>query len=113
MVETEELSEQCGNFDGDGKIQWKSKGRRSRSRGVGPRLGEGLRASQPLCGLGLVDTLQFPKEDLVGALWLFRAPEEGAVRRMCGRTVANLHGHIARIQVELLASSHSVAGYTE
>ena len=29
---------------------------------------------------------------------------------MCGRAVANHHGHFARIQVELLAVAHGVAG---
>ena len=42
------------------------------------RLGEGIRACQLPGGLGLGDTLQFPKEDLVGPLRLFPAPE-GAV----------------------------------
>ena len=55
----------------------------------------------------------FPKEDLAGALWFFRAPEDGAVRRMCGRTVANHRGNFARIQVELLAVAHRVAGCIE
>ena len=42
------------------------------------------RASQPSCRLGLGDALQLPKEDIAGAVWLFRAPEASAVRRMRG-----------------------------
>ena len=62
-----------GNFDG------KSSGRRGfGSRGLGSGLCEGLRTCQPLTGLGLGDTLQFPKEDFMSA--------------------ANHHGHSARMQ---------------
>ena len=55
----------------------------------------------------------FPRKIFTGALRLFRAPEESAVRRMCGRYVANHHGHLARIQVELLAVAHRVARCNE
>ena len=65
MIEMEELSEQ--------------KGRRSRSCGLGLGPDEGLRARQPPCGLGLGVVLQLPKEDLAGAVWVFRAPEASAV----------------------------------
>ena len=54
-------------------------------------------------GMGLGNTLQLPKEDLDGALRLFRAPGEGTVRRMSGRAATNHHGHFARVKVELLA----------
>ena len=40
------------------RFNGKAKSRRSRSRGLGPRLGEGIRASQPSCGLGLGDAFQ-------------------------------------------------------
>ena len=84
MVETEELSEQCEKcFVGNGKMSWESKGRRSRSVGFGFGLGEGFRACQLPCGQGVGDLLQLHKEDLAGALRVFRTPDEGAVRRMC------------------------------
>ena len=38
--------------------------------GLGPRPGEGIRASQPSCGLGLGDAFQLPREDLEGAVQL-------------------------------------------
>ena len=86
-----------GNFDLIGKICWMSKGRRTRSCGLGLGLGEGLRASQPACGLCLGDALQLPKKDLAGALWVFRAPEACTVRRMlCGRAAHDRHGCPAR-----------------
>ena len=53
-----------GSIDGNGKVLWKSESRRSRSRGFGPGLGEGIRARQPSFGLGLGDALQPPMEDL-------------------------------------------------
>ena len=79
MADTEEPSKRCGDSDGDGKIGWESKGRRSRGFGFGLGLGEGLRASQFPCGVGLGNTLQLLKEDLASALRFFRAPEEGTV----------------------------------
>ena len=81
-----------GNIDGNGKVLWKSKGRRSRSCGLGLGLGEGLRTCQLPSGLGLGDALQLPKEDLAGALRVFRTPEASTVRRLCAaeplRTIA-------------------------
>ena len=58
------------SFHGNGKISWKCKSRRLGSCGLGPRPGEGIRAGQPSCGLGLGDALQLSKEDLAGALWV-------------------------------------------
>ena len=75
----EELKKPCGNFDGNGKIQWKCKGRRSRSGGFGTGPSEGLRACELPGGLGLGDALQVPNEDLADALWVLRAPEASAV----------------------------------
>ena len=91
-----------GNFDGNGKILCKCKGRRKRSGGVGAGLGEGFRACQSPGDLGLGDACQFPRKDLTCALRLLRAPEKGAVRRMRGRAATNDHGYPARVQVELL-----------
>ena len=54
----------------------------------------------------------FPKEDLASAVWVFRAPEASAVRRLCGGAVPDHHGHPARVQVELFASACRVAGCT-
>ena len=68
-----------GNSDGDGKIRLESIGRKSRSLGHGP--GEGLRAGQSSCGVGLGDALQLPKEDLAGAVqtWPFCQGLSGVV----------------------------------
>ena len=41
-VEMEEINERCGKVDGNGKIEWEGKSRRSRSCGRGPRPGEGI-----------------------------------------------------------------------
>ena len=55
----------------------------------------------------------FPRKILWDAAWVLRAPEEGAVRRMCGRAATDHHGHPARVQVELLASAYCIAGCNE
>ena len=47
-----------------------SKAEDRRGCGVGAGSCEGIRASQPSCGLGLGDTLLLPKKDLAGALRL-------------------------------------------
>ena len=80
------------------------------SGGFGTGPSEGLRACQPPCGLGLGNALQLPDEDLASALRLFRAPEDGTVRRKCGRAFADHHGQPATVQVELFASADCVAG---
>ena len=54
---------------------------------------------------GLADALQFPKVDLAGAVCLFLATEASSVRRMCGGTVPDHHGHSPWVQVELFAST--------
>ena len=95
------------------KVEWENKGRRPRSGGLGTGPSEGLRACQFPCGLGLGNTLQLPKEDFRVLCGLFRAPEEGTVRRMCGRAVTNHHGRLARVQVELFAVARCVAGCFE
>ena len=102
-----------GNSDGDGNIKWKSKGRRSKSGGIGSGPGEGLRACRSPCGLGLGDAFQFPKIDLASAVRLFRAPDEGSVRRMCGKAATVHYGHPARVKVQLLAFALCVAGCAE
>ena len=89
-------ADSLGNFDGDGKVQWESKGRRSRSLGLGLGLGEGLRAGQSPCGVVLGDALQLPEEDTAGALWVLPAPEASAVRRMCGGAAPDHHGNLAK-----------------
>ena len=52
-------------------------------------------------------------EDLASALRLFRAPEEGTVRKMCGGAAPIHLGHLARVQVDLFASEDCVAGCFE
>ena len=102
-----------GNFDGHGEVQISSRRRRFGSSGLGAGAGEGIRVGPSPCGLCQGDALQLPKEDLAGAMWVRRVPEASAVCRMCGRAIANHHGHLARIQVKLLAAAHCVAGCTE
>ena len=77
---------------------------RSSSSGFGS--GEGLRAAESPCGVGLGDALQLPDKDLAGAVRVLRSPEESAVRRMCGGAAPDHHGHVAIIEVELLVSAH-------
>ena len=102
-----------GKFDGNGEVQISSGRRRFGSGGLGSGLGEGLRARQPSGGLGLGNALQLPKKDLAGALWILRAPEACAVSRMCGGAAPDHHGHLARVEVELLASTDCIAGCIE
>ena len=64
----------------------------------------------PPCGLGLGDALQLLKGDVAGAVWLLRAPEASAVRRMCGGPATDHHDHLARVTVELPAPTCCVAG---
>ena len=45
--------------------------------------------------MGLGDALQFPKEDLTGVVWLLQEIEVSSVRRMCGGTAPDHHGHLA------------------
>ena len=54
-------ADSLGNFVVDGEVQIPS--------GLGPGPGEGLRAGESPCGVGVGNALQFPKEDLAGALW--------------------------------------------
>ena len=65
---------------------------------------------QSPCGEGLGNALQLPKDDLASAVRVLRAPEASAVRRRCGGAAPDHHGHLARVQVELLASAHCAAG---
>ena len=72
-----------GNVDGDGEVLIPSGRRRLGSGGPGP--GEGLREGQSSCGVGPDNALQFPKKDIAGALWVFRAPEAGSLKDVCRR----------------------------
>ena len=69
------------------------------------------RVSLPVVGLG--DAFQLPKEDLEGAVRLFRAPEASAVGRMRGGAAPDHHGHLARVQVELFTFTHCSARCVE
>ena len=55
----------------------------------------------------------FLEEDIAGAVWLLRAPEASAVRRMCGGATPDHHGHLAGVNVELLTSPYCAAGRSE
>ena len=59
------------------------------------------------------DALQLLEEDIAGAVWVLRAPEASAVRRMCGGAAPDHHGHLARVKLKLLASTYCVAGCAE
>ena len=83
------------------RFNGRAKSRGSRSGGLGSGPGKGLRACQPRCGLGLGDAFQLPKEDIAGAVRLFRASEASAVRRMRGGAAPDHHGPLARVKVEL------------
>ena len=72
------------------RLNGKAKEEDQGSGGVGSGPGEGFRACQPPSGLGLGDTLQFPKEYLAGALRLFRAPE---VRGVGASKVSRMSGN--------------------
>ena len=93
-----------GSPDGDGEVQWQSKGRRSRLR---------RHSSESACGLDLGDALYLSKKDLAGAVWVFRAPGASAVRRMRGGAAHDHHGYFARVEVKLLAFTHCSAGCAE
>ena len=80
------------------------------SSGPGAGPGEVIRVSQSPGGVGLGDALQLPKEDIAGALWALRAPEASTVRRMFGGATPDHYGHLARVEVELLASARCAAG---
>ena len=54
--------------------------------------------------------LQLPTEDVAGAVRVLRAPEASAVRRMCGGAPPDHYGHLAKVEVELLATAFCVAG---
>ena len=103
--------QQCGKFCWIWKDLLASKGRISSSLGIGLGPGEGLRAGQSSCGVGLGDALQLPKEDLASAVRVLRAPEERVqFEGICGGAAPDHHGHPARVQVELFASAYFVAG---
>ena len=91
----------------NGEVQILSRKRRSRSFGLGPD--EGLRAGQyPFC-VGLGNALQLPK----GRSCECCAYTSVACLRMSGGAAPDHHGHLAMIQVELLADAHRVAGCIE
>ena len=48
-----------------------------------------------------------------GCCAVLRAPEASAVRRMRGGAAPDHHGHLARVEVELLAFTHCSAGCVE
>ena len=58
----------------------------SQSGSPGLGLGEGLRAGQSPCGVGLGDALQLPEEDIAGVMWVLRAPEECSLKDGRSRT---------------------------
>ena len=65
------LTNSLGKFGGNGAVQISSGRRIFGSGGVGSGPGEGFRARQPPCGLGLGDALQLANEDLAGAFLVF------------------------------------------
>ena len=82
MGEMDEPNGQFGKCGGNGEIQISSGRRRFGSGGLVSGPGEGLRAGQSSCCVGLGDALQLPKEDLASAMRVLRASEASAVRMM-------------------------------
>ena len=64
------------------RFNYQAREERSGSSTLGVEPSEGIRAGQSPCGVGLGAALQLSKKDLAGALWVLRAPETSAVRRM-------------------------------
>ena len=102
-----------GSSDEDGQVQIQSRRRRPRTCSPVPRPREDFRASQSPCALGLATHFSFPTKMLRVVLWVSRAPEASAVRRMCGGAAPGHHGHFARVKVELFVSPHCFAGCVE
>ena len=57
--------------------------------------------------------LSLPRKIFASAVRVLRAPEASAVRRMCGGAAPDNHGHLARVEVELLASACCSGGCVE
>ena len=55
----------------------------------------------------------FPRKILRVLCRVLRVPEASAVRRMCGGGATDHHCYFARVKVELLATTHCVAGRAE
>ena len=55
----------------------------------------------------------FPKKDLASAVRVLRAPEASTVRKMCGGAAPDYRSNIARVELELLASTCCGAGRVE
>ena len=92
MVETEELSEQCGGSWWKWRSMEKEQEKKVKERvSLVMDLAKAFERVSFLVVWAWATHFSFP-EDFAGALRFFRAPEEGAVRRMCGRTVANHRG---------------------
>ena len=66
--------------------------------------------SQPVFGDA---HFSFPRKNLRVLCGCFRSQETGAVRRMGGGAAHDHHGFLARVEVELLASTYCVAGRNE
>ena len=73
---------------------------------------EEMRLKYRSYSVGLGDAFQLPNEDLTSAMRVFRASEASGVRRMRGGAAPDHHGYLARVKVELLAPTYSVAGCT-
>ena len=78
------------------RLEWKGKSTRSRSCGLGPRPGEGIRASQPSSGLGLGDAFQLSRKMLRVLCGYFehqrRVPFEGCAAEPLTTITAILPG---------------------
>ena len=96
-------ADSLGNFDGDRKVQWESKGRRSRSLGLWSWTGRIPSSGLVSLWCGPGRRTPASRERYCGCCGgYFRAPEASAVRRMCGGAAPDHHGYLARIELELL-----------
>ena len=96
-----------GISDGDGKIMAKQT-KDSMALDLAKTF---ERVSLPVVCLD--DALQLPKQDIARAVRVLRALEASSVRRMCGGTAPDHHGHLARVQVELIASTYCIGRCAE
>ena len=75
--------------------------------------GKGLSSVLASLWFGPAQRISASKEDPAGAVRVLRAPEACTARRMCGRPAHDYHGDPARVQVELFAFAHCIAGCIE
>ena len=91
----------------DGKAKEEIKGQ------FGSGLGEGIRESQSLCGVGLGNALQLPKEDIAVLCGYFEHPRRVQFEGCVTEPLRDHHAHLATVKLELLASAYHIARCAE